>query len=135
MNGIFNNCTITKAFHTKMFLGCIILTFLFWMKAQFLSNYCNMPRCHETGFWCLVFGSNSVETPTKMRVERWTFSFGELLTDQRGRADFRLFLKKEFSGMWYWIFALDANILTMLTFKLIFHFSFICRTKRTIFDF
>lgn len=34
-----------------------------------------------------------------MRVERWTFSFGELLSDPRGRADFRLFLKKEFSGM------------------------------------
>uniref|UniRef100_A0A672KCP4 Regulator of G-protein signaling 9-like n=1 Tax=Sinocyclocheilus grahami TaxID=75366 RepID=A0A672KCP4_SINGR len=33
-----------------------------------------------------------------MRVECWTFSFGELLMDPRGRADFRLFLKKEFSG-------------------------------------
>uniref|UniRef100_A0A8C2HLS9 Regulator of G-protein signaling 9 n=1 Tax=Cyprinus carpio TaxID=7962 RepID=A0A8C2HLS9_CYPCA len=31
-------------------------------------------------------------------VECWTFSFGELLMDPRGRADFRLFLKKEFSG-------------------------------------
>ncbi|KAG9343719.1 hypothetical protein JZ751_013097 [Albula glossodonta] len=40
----------------------------------------------------------NVETPTKMRVERWTFSFYELLKDLRGRADFRLFLKKEFSG-------------------------------------
>lgn len=40
----------------------------------------------------------SVETPTKMRVERWTFSFGELLSDPRGRNDFQLFLKKEFSG-------------------------------------
>uniref|UniRef100_A0AAR2J6L2 RGS domain-containing protein n=1 Tax=Pygocentrus nattereri TaxID=42514 RepID=A0AAR2J6L2_PYGNA len=40
----------------------------------------------------------NVENPTKMRVERWTFSFGELLSDPRGRADFRLFLKKEFSG-------------------------------------
>uniref|UniRef100_A0A672Y7R5 Regulator of G protein signaling 9b n=1 Tax=Sphaeramia orbicularis TaxID=375764 RepID=A0A672Y7R5_9TELE len=39
-----------------------------------------------------------VEAPTKMRVERWTFSFGELLSDPRGRDDFRLFLKKEFSG-------------------------------------
>lgn len=36
-----------------------------------------------------------------MRVERWTFSFGELLCDPRGRADFRLFLKKEFSGMYH----------------------------------
>lgn len=40
----------------------------------------------------------SVEIPTKMRVERWTFSFGELLSDPRGRNDFQLFLKKEFSG-------------------------------------
>ncbi|XP_031170865.1 regulator of G-protein signaling 9 isoform X2 [Sander lucioperca] len=39
-----------------------------------------------------------VEMPTKMRVERWTFSFAELLSDPRGRNDFRLFLKKEFSG-------------------------------------
>ncbi|XP_034716700.1 regulator of G-protein signaling 9-like [Etheostoma cragini] len=39
-----------------------------------------------------------VEIPTKMRVERWTFSFAELLSDPRGRNDFRLFLKKEFSG-------------------------------------
>ncbi|XP_029312850.1 regulator of G-protein signaling 9-like isoform X2 [Cottoperca gobio] len=39
-----------------------------------------------------------VEIPTKMRVERWTFSFAELLSDPRGRDDFRLFLKKEFSG-------------------------------------
>ncbi|XP_036406632.1 regulator of G-protein signaling 9-like isoform X2 [Megalops cyprinoides] len=40
----------------------------------------------------------NVEITTKMRVERWTFSFSELLHDPRGRADFRLFLKKEFSG-------------------------------------
>ncbi|RXN31503.1 regulator of G- signaling 9-like protein [Labeo rohita] len=39
-----------------------------------------------------------VEVPTKMRVERWSFSFYELLNDPRGRADFKVFLKKEFSG-------------------------------------
>ncbi|XP_063077797.1 regulator of G-protein signaling 9b [Engraulis encrasicolus] len=38
------------------------------------------------------------ENPTKMRVERWTFSFGELLSDPLGRDGFRLFLKKEFSS-------------------------------------
>uniref|UniRef100_A0A8C6W0V0 Regulator of G protein signaling 9b n=1 Tax=Nothobranchius furzeri TaxID=105023 RepID=A0A8C6W0V0_NOTFU len=48
----------------------------------------------DTTYWNL----NIVETPTKMRVERWTFSFKELLSDPRGRDDFRLFLKKEFSG-------------------------------------
>ncbi|XP_016385032.1 regulator of G-protein signaling 9-like isoform X2 [Sinocyclocheilus rhinocerous] len=40
----------------------------------------------------------AVEIPTKMRVERWSFSFYELLNDPRGRADFKIFLKKEFSG-------------------------------------
>ncbi|KAL0984082.1 hypothetical protein UPYG_G00136870 [Umbra pygmaea] len=50
----------------------------------------------DVTFWML--NMTNVETPTKMRVERWTFSFGELLSDPRGRADFRLFLKKEFSG-------------------------------------
>uniref|UniRef100_A0A8C2FG97 Regulator of G protein signaling 9b n=1 Tax=Cyprinus carpio TaxID=7962 RepID=A0A8C2FG97_CYPCA len=50
----------------------------------------------DVTYWTL--NMPNVETPTKMRVECWTFSFGELLMDPRGRADFRLFLKKEFSG-------------------------------------
>uniref|UniRef100_A0A8C2Z271 Regulator of G protein signaling 9a n=1 Tax=Cyclopterus lumpus TaxID=8103 RepID=A0A8C2Z271_CYCLU len=39
-----------------------------------------------------------VDVPTKMRVERWSFSLFELLSDLRGRDDFKTFLKKEFSG-------------------------------------
>uniref|UniRef100_A0A3Q2Y5D9 Regulator of G protein signaling 9b n=1 Tax=Hippocampus comes TaxID=109280 RepID=A0A3Q2Y5D9_HIPCM len=50
----------------------------------------------DVTYWTL--NMPNVETPTKMRVERWTFSFGELLSDPRGRDDFRRFLKKEFSG-------------------------------------
>uniref|UniRef100_A0A6Q2ZCQ3 Regulator of G protein signaling 9b n=1 Tax=Esox lucius TaxID=8010 RepID=A0A6Q2ZCQ3_ESOLU len=50
----------------------------------------------DVTYWML--NMTNVEIPTKMRVERWTFSFGELLADPRGRADFTLFLKKEFSG-------------------------------------
>uniref|UniRef100_A0A3P8W9L6 Regulator of G-protein signaling 9 n=1 Tax=Cynoglossus semilaevis TaxID=244447 RepID=A0A3P8W9L6_CYNSE len=50
----------------------------------------------DVTYWNLT--KPNVEIPTKMRVERWTFSFGELLSDPRGRDDFRLFLKKEFSG-------------------------------------
>uniref|UniRef100_A0A8C5CCT9 Regulator of G-protein signaling 9 n=1 Tax=Gadus morhua TaxID=8049 RepID=A0A8C5CCT9_GADMO len=50
----------------------------------------------DASYWTL--NGAHVEVPTKMRVERWTFSFGELLSDPRGRDDFRLFLKKEFSG-------------------------------------
>uniref|UniRef100_A0A672STU8 Regulator of G-protein signaling 9-like n=1 Tax=Sinocyclocheilus grahami TaxID=75366 RepID=A0A672STU8_SINGR len=48
----------------------------------------------DDSYWEL----NAVEIPTKMRVERWSFSFYELLNDPRGRADFKIFLKKEFSG-------------------------------------
>ncbi|KAG8550518.1 hypothetical protein GDO81_024437 [Engystomops pustulosus] len=36
--------------------------------------------------------------PTKLRVERWTFNFMELLNDQRGRREFLQFLEKEFSA-------------------------------------
>ncbi|XP_072312292.1 regulator of G-protein signaling 9b isoform X2 [Eucyclogobius newberryi] len=50
----------------------------------------------EATYW--TFNMPNVEVPTKQRVERWTFSFGELLSDPRGRDDFRLFLRKEFSG-------------------------------------
>uniref|UniRef100_A0A3Q1F1L5 Regulator of G protein signaling 9b n=1 Tax=Acanthochromis polyacanthus TaxID=80966 RepID=A0A3Q1F1L5_9TELE len=50
----------------------------------------------DVTFWTL--NRLNVEVPSKMRVERWTFSFGELLSDPRGRDDFRLFLKKEFSS-------------------------------------
>uniref|UniRef100_A0A3Q3XKH8 Uncharacterized protein n=1 Tax=Mola mola TaxID=94237 RepID=A0A3Q3XKH8_MOLML len=50
----------------------------------------------DATYWTL--NMPNVDIPTKMRVERWTFSFGELLSDPRGRSDFRLFLKKEFSG-------------------------------------
>ncbi|XP_075889728.1 regulator of G-protein signaling 9-like isoform X2 [Nelusetta ayraudi] len=50
----------------------------------------------DVTYWTL--NMPNVEIPTKMRVERWTFSFGELLSDPRGRNDFQLFLKKEFSG-------------------------------------
>uniref|UniRef100_A0A1A8I7Y1 Regulator of G-protein signaling 9a n=1 Tax=Nothobranchius kuhntae TaxID=321403 RepID=A0A1A8I7Y1_NOTKU len=47
-------------------------------------------------YWTL--NMRRVEAPTKMRVERWSFSLFELLTDLRGRDDFKIFLKKEFSG-------------------------------------
>lgn len=54
-----------------------------------------------------------------MRVERWTFSFGELLSDPRGRSDFRLFLKKEFSGenLAFWESCEDLKWGTAATMK------------------
>ncbi|XP_072882461.1 regulator of G-protein signaling 9-like isoform X3 [Hemitrygon akajei] len=50
----------------------------------------------DTMIWEL--NTPMVENPTKLRVERWTFSFRELMRDPRGRQNFELFLKKEFSG-------------------------------------
>lgn len=48
----------------------------------------------------MLFVSNlcRVEVPTRMRVERWAFNFSELIRDPKGRQNFQLFLKKEFSG-------------------------------------
>ncbi|XP_062035812.1 regulator of G-protein signaling 11 isoform X2 [Lepus europaeus] len=40
----------------------------------------------------------TVATPTRLRVERWGFSFHELLEDPLGRAHFMDFLEKEFSA-------------------------------------
>ncbi|XP_048350859.1 regulator of G-protein signaling 11 isoform X4 [Sphaerodactylus townsendi] len=39
-----------------------------------------------------------VPVPTKLRVERWSFGFWELLSDILGRAQLLAFLKKEFSA-------------------------------------
>uniref|UniRef100_A0A674AVV5 Regulator of G protein signaling 9a n=1 Tax=Salmo trutta TaxID=8032 RepID=A0A674AVV5_SALTR len=47
-------------------------------------------------FWQL--NSRSVDIPTKLSVERWVLSFWELISDPRGRVDFKLFLKKEHSA-------------------------------------
>uniref|UniRef100_H3BBA2 Regulator of G-protein signaling 9 n=1 Tax=Latimeria chalumnae TaxID=7897 RepID=H3BBA2_LATCH len=56
----------------------------------------------DTMFWEL--NAPLVEIPTKLRVERWTFNFSELIGDPKGRQSFQLFLKKEFSGenMGFW---------------------------------
>lgn len=45
-----------------------------------------------------VFNLCRVEVPTRMRVERWAFNFNELIRDPKGRQNFQIFLKKEFSG-------------------------------------
>ncbi|XP_070424977.1 regulator of G-protein signaling 11 isoform X12 [Equus przewalskii] len=47
-------------------------------------------------YW--VVNAPSVAAPTKLRVDRWGFSFRELLEDPVGRAHFMEFLRKEFSA-------------------------------------
>ncbi|KAM9716303.1 regulator of G-protein signaling 9-like [Menidia menidia] len=71
----------------------------------------------DNTYWALNMAN--VEIPTKMRVERWTFSFSELLSDPRGRDDFRLFLKKEFSGenLAFWESCEDLKWGTAATMK------------------
>ncbi|XP_006732168.2 regulator of G-protein signaling 11 isoform X13 [Leptonychotes weddellii] len=47
-------------------------------------------------YW--IMNAPSVAVPTKLRVERWGFSFQELLEDPLGRAHFMDFLRTEFSA-------------------------------------
>ncbi|NXM68314.1 RGS9 protein, partial [Serilophus lunatus] len=71
---------------------------------QFLSNDPILSGClpsnpwitDDPEFWDL--NAKLVEVPTRMRVERWAFNFNELIRDPKGRQNFQLFLKKEFSG-------------------------------------
>ncbi|NXW13733.1 RGS9 protein, partial [Circaetus pectoralis] len=71
---------------------------------QFLSNDPILSGClpsnpwvtDDPEFWDL--NAKLVEVPTRMRVERWAFNFSELMQDPKGRQNFQLFLKKEFSG-------------------------------------
>ncbi|NXC10357.1 RGS9 protein, partial [Orthonyx spaldingii] len=71
---------------------------------QYLSNDPFLSGClpsnpwitDDPEFWDL--NAKLVEVPTRMRVERWAFNFSELIRDPKGRQNFQLFLKKEFSG-------------------------------------
>ncbi|XP_072793081.1 regulator of G-protein signaling 9 isoform X2 [Taeniopygia guttata] len=71
---------------------------------QFLSNDPILSGClpsnpwisDDPEFWDL--NAKLVEVPTRMRVERWAFNFSELIRDPKGRQNFQIFLKKEFSG-------------------------------------
>ncbi|NXL28568.1 RGS9 protein, partial [Glaucidium brasilianum] len=71
---------------------------------QFLSNDPILSGClpsnpwitDDADFWDL--NAKLVEVPTRMRVERWAFNFNELIRDPKGRQNFQLFLRKEFSG-------------------------------------
>ncbi|POI32626.1 hypothetical protein CIB84_003623, partial [Bambusicola thoracicus] len=71
---------------------------------QFLSNDPILSGClpsnpwitDDPEFWDL--NAKLVEIPTRTRVERWAFNFSELIRDPKGRQNFQLFLKKEFSG-------------------------------------
>ncbi|NXI39968.1 RGS9 protein, partial [Galbula dea] len=71
---------------------------------QFLSSDPILSGCLPSNPWITDdpdfwdFNAKLVEVPTRMRVERWAFNFSELIRDPKGRQNFQLFLKKEFSG-------------------------------------
>uniref|UniRef100_A0AAQ5XWM7 RGS domain-containing protein n=1 Tax=Amphiprion ocellaris TaxID=80972 RepID=A0AAQ5XWM7_AMPOC len=50
----------------------------------------------DTAHWTM--NAEMVPTPTRLRVECWSFSFMELLKDVMGRKEFMTYLEKEFSG-------------------------------------
>ncbi|XP_072297222.1 regulator of G-protein signaling 11 isoform X2 [Eucyclogobius newberryi] len=50
----------------------------------------------DTALWTM--NTASVSMPTRLRVERWSFSFMELLNDPMGRREFMTYLEKEFSA-------------------------------------
>ncbi|KAK7804039.1 hypothetical protein U0070_015765 [Myodes glareolus] len=50
----------------------------------------------DVTYWAM--NAPTVAAPTKLRVERWSFSFRELLDDPVGRGHFMDFLQKEFSA-------------------------------------
>ncbi|XP_042623469.1 regulator of G-protein signaling 9b isoform X2 [Cyprinus carpio] len=92
-------CIIRPRVKSSVSIGAIVKYATTYKEHDPLLHSClpsNPWLTDDVTYWTL--NMPNVETPTKMRVECWTFSFGELLMDPRGRADFRLFLKKEFSG-------------------------------------
>ncbi|TWW72891.1 Regulator of G-protein signaling 11 [Takifugu flavidus] len=50
----------------------------------------------DTAHWTM--NTEVVPVPTRLRVERWSFSFMELLNDFMGRREFMTYLEKEFSA-------------------------------------
>uniref|UniRef100_A0A3Q1FVA8 Regulator of G protein signaling 11 n=1 Tax=Acanthochromis polyacanthus TaxID=80966 RepID=A0A3Q1FVA8_9TELE len=50
----------------------------------------------DTAHWTM--NAETVPTPTRLRVECWSFSFMELLKDVMGKKEFMTYLEKEFSG-------------------------------------
>uniref|UniRef100_A0A8C5H708 Regulator of G-protein signaling 11 n=1 Tax=Gouania willdenowi TaxID=441366 RepID=A0A8C5H708_GOUWI len=50
----------------------------------------------DAAHWTM--NADVVPVPTRLRVERWSFSFMELLSDTMGRKEFMTYLEKEFSA-------------------------------------
>ncbi|KAJ8363926.1 hypothetical protein SKAU_G00127570 [Synaphobranchus kaupii] len=73
-------------------------------SAQYLEHDPIMQGCLPSNPWITddtmhwSMNSEMVNTPTKLRVERWSFSFMELLNDPLGKHELMQYLEKEFSA-------------------------------------
>uniref|UniRef100_A0A8C7LF53 Regulator of G protein signaling 11 n=1 Tax=Oncorhynchus kisutch TaxID=8019 RepID=A0A8C7LF53_ONCKI len=63
----------------------------------------------DTSHWTI--NTDMVGIPTRLRVERWSFSFMELLNDSMGRREFMIYLEKEFSAenLCFWVACEDLR--------------------------
>ncbi|XP_046897868.1 regulator of G-protein signaling 11 isoform X1 [Hypomesus transpacificus] len=63
----------------------------------------------DTSHWNI--NTDVVAVPTKLRVERWSFSFMELLNDPLGAREFMTYLEKEFSAenLCFWLACEDLR--------------------------
>ncbi|XP_015228475.1 PREDICTED: regulator of G-protein signaling 11 isoform X1 [Cyprinodon variegatus] len=78
---------------------------------QYLNHDPIMQGCLPSNPWISddiahwTMNSETVPVPTRLRVERWSFSFMELLSDAMGRREFMTYLEKEFSAenLHFWL--------------------------------
>ncbi|XP_056393026.1 regulator of G-protein signaling 11-like isoform X2 [Hyla sarda] len=95
---------LTKAMARTRVKSSICLEGFLKFSEQYLPHDPIMSGCLPSNPWItddVMYWTNNapmVPMPTKLRVERWTFNFMELLNDQRGRKEFLQFLEKEFSA-------------------------------------
>ncbi|XP_071246402.1 regulator of G-protein signaling 11-like [Salvelinus alpinus] len=63
----------------------------------------------DTSHWTI--NTDMVDTPTRLRVESWSFNFMELLNDSMGRREFMIYLEKEFSAenLCFWVACEDLR--------------------------
>ncbi|CAH2307784.1 regulator of G- signaling 11 isoform X1 [Pelobates cultripes] len=95
---------LNKAMARTRVKSSICLEGFLKFSEQYLAHDPVMSGCLPSNPWITddvmywTMNSLMVPMPTKLRVDRWTFNFMELLNDQRGRKEFLQFLEKEFSA-------------------------------------
>ncbi|XP_075421327.1 regulator of G-protein signaling 11 [Ascaphus truei] len=95
---------LKKAMGRTRMKSSICLEGLLKFSEQYLPHDPIMSGCLPSNPWItddvMYWSMNApmVSMPSKLRVDRWTFNFLELLNDQRGRKEFLQFLEKEFSA-------------------------------------